>query len=179
LNGGASPTYPWPALPLDFLGNELFLFATGAMAYLHADRIPRLSAVRLAIAVAVALGVAWLTKRWLGEVNAVSLVAIGSVSVLAIVNVDVVKRLNFGFFSYSLYLFHYALIVLASYLIGRTGIVGRDIVNPLAWIPIAVAIGLVCLALYWCTERISNGMVARLRTPSPAPRDVHTEVFGV
>lgn len=169
---------PWPSLMLDFVGNELFLFAAGAMAYLYAERIPRLSAVRLAIAVAVALGTAWLSKRWLGEVNAVSLVAIGSVSVLAIINVDVVKRLNFGFFSYSLYLFHYALIVLASYVMGRMGIVGRDIVNPLAWVPIAVAIGLACLALYWCTERISNGLVARLRSPSPASRDGTAEVFG-
>lgn len=162
---------PWQIFALNFLGNELFLFAAGAMAFLYVQHIPALSSAKLMTAVCLALAIAWITKRWLGELNAISMVAVAATSVLAIVNVKVVPRFNFGFFSYSLYLFHYALIVLVASVLVSFGIVAREIINPVAWLPIAALVGITCWALYAVTERISNEWVSRLRTrPNVPPR---------
>ena len=152
---------PWSTFPANFLGNELFLFACGAMAY-H-SRIPKVTGRTLALLASGGIAVAWISKRAIGEVNFLSMMVIAAVAVLAIQNTPAPKRLNAGFFSYSIYLFHYALIVAVAHLLLMVGISASQITNPVAWLPVAIAILLCCYVLYWFTERVSNLWVERLR----------------
>ncbi|MEQ7874837.1 acyltransferase [Sphingomonas sp. ASV193] len=167
---------PWPSVIVNFLTGELFFLMCGALAYHWLDRIPRLSGRALALVAIAAMATAWLTKRWLGEVNILSELAVVAAAVLAIANlprrVAERKGSNLGFFSYSIYLYHYALLVLIAWLLGRAGVVAGEIRNPLAWlVPAGLALA-GCLALYAVTERIANRGVAALRR-RPADYDIH------
>lgn len=167
----AGPTInPWGVFILDLAGSEMLLFSVGALAFVHADRIPRVNRVTFLAAVVLTLAIAWATKQWLTDVNLISMVLIAAMSVLAIVNVRPIAWFNLGFFSYSLYIFHYALIVLIDYVAGTQGYDMGAISSPVAWIPLAIIISLACLALYHVTERVSNQWVAALRRPARRER---------
>lgn len=155
----------------NFLGNELLFFAAGALAYHHFDRVPRLGPHALLIAVAIGLAAMWAIKMSLGVPNMGSSLVMIGVAVLAIRNAPSVPRwANLGYFSYSIYIFHYALIALLVFALERTGIVANEIRNPFAWM-LAVPLTLAgCSLLYYGTERLSNRAVERIRSKGSRPR---------
>lgn len=159
---------------LDFTGTELFFFMVGALAYYHLDRIPAVSPRALALALIPVIAAVWLSKRAFGTTNAVSELAVIGFTLLAIRNLpDRLadnRRTNLGHFSYSLYLFHYAFLVLMAAMLGRFGIVASDIRNPFAWV-LAVPIALAgSYGFYWLVEKRCNALLARMRRSPRQPR---------
>ena len=152
----------------DFFGNELLLFAFGAIAYYHLDRIPALSGRALAAAATLLFLVAWAIKFRVGTSNLLSNLAMVSLALLAIRNLPdrlaAFRPLNWGFFSYSIYIFHYALIEVAHWGFRRAfGYEPLAIRNPFAWMLVVPAVIATCFLLYQVSERPSNAILARLR----------------
>ena len=152
----------------DFFGNELLLFAFGAIAYFHLDRIPALSGRALAAAATLLFLVAWAIKFRVGTSNLLSNLAMVSLALLAIRNLPdrlaAFRPLNWGFFSYSIYIFHYALIEVAHWGFRRAfGYEPLAIRNPFAWMLVVPTVIATCFLLYQVSERPSNAILARLR----------------
>lgn len=152
---------------VNFLGNELLFFAVGALAYHQFDRVPRLGPGKLAAVLVAGMVAMWAAKMFLGGPNMVSSIVMIGVAVLLIRNAPAVPSwANLGYFSYSIYIFHYALIALLVFALGRVGITASEIRNPFAWLAtVPVTLG-GCYLLYWFTERLSNRAVERIRSQS-------------
>lgn len=161
---------PWQLFPADFLGNELLLFASGAVAYYHLDRVPVLSGRTLALTVLTLLGIIWVWKHSIGDSNMASCAMMIVVTVLLIRNLpDKVanfRPINLGYFSYSIYLFHYAWIALAVFICSRLGVNPKAITNPFGWTLLVLPVLGICFLLYLATERLSNRAVSKLRRGS-------------
>lgn len=171
---------PWRAFPLDFLGNEMLLFAIGALAYRNYQHIPEVSRRALLLVVAIAVPVVWAFRYLSGDSNLVGDIIVTGVTVLAIRNLPdrIPKWANLGFFSYSIYIFHFALMAVLMWAFWRFGIDVRKATNPFLW-PLAVPpILLGCFALYWATERISNGWVRSLRRDRLHDREIEHGLLG-
>lgn len=149
---------------LNFLGNELLFFAAGAFAYYQLDRVPGLTLGRFLLVVALGLALVWLIRLYFGGPNMVSSMVMVGIAVLAIRNApDVPNWANFGFFSYSIYIFHLAVISLIAAFLLQNGITPSEIHNPLAWILVLPIVLGVCFIFYGFTERLSNKVVDRIR----------------
>lgn len=164
-------------IPLNFLGNELFFFAMGALAYHRLAAIPRLDAPWLVVVCIAAFGAAWAAKKVFGDSNMVSNMVMIVATVLAIRNLPsswaTVRPLNLGYFSYSIYIFHFALIGTIAVLLRRQfGVVQADMTSYWLWvIAVPPVLGL-CWLLYWVTERPCNQAVARIRRRDHSPKSV-------
>ena len=82
---------------------------------------------------------------------------------------------NLGRFSYSIYIYHYALLVVGVWAFSRQGINLSQSMNPLLWMVAVPPIVGVCYLLYLATERPCNVLVATLREgkrPTRAPCEV-------
>jgi peptidoglycan/LPS O-acetylase OafA/YrhL len=136
------------------------------MAYYHLDKVPVLSWRQFARLGLFAIATFWVSKRAIGEVNTVSMLLTVGVSVLLLRNLP--ERdwgwANLGSFSYSLYVFHYAGLVLAVWLVTRLGFIPGEITNPIAWILVVPPLLAACFVLYWVTERPCNRLLERIRT---------------
>ena len=149
---------------LNFLGNELLFFAVGAFAYYHLERVPSLPLGKFVPLLAVGLAIVWAVRMYFGGPNMISSMVMVGIAVLAIRNApDVPDWANFGFFSYSIYIFHLAVISLIAAFLARNGITPSEIRNPLAWILVLTVVLGVCLLFYSFNERLSNKVVARIR----------------
>ena len=74
------------------------------------------------------------------------------------------KPLNWGHFSYSLYIFHLQLIMLLAFAIAWfTGLEQREMTSYWAWILAVPPVVFVCWLLYLVTERPCNLVLARIR----------------
>lgn len=154
---------PWHFLPFDFIGCELLMFACGALAYYNIERVPRISGKAMLATLVVGIAVVWLIRHQIGASNPFSNIAMIALSVMLIRNLPDNLRFNFGSFSYSIYIFHFAIISLIVAGLAAIGVRQSDLVNPLLWVLALPPIVMACYGLYYVTERISNERVNRLR----------------
>ena len=161
---------PWPSFFVNFLGNEMFFFACGALAYHYFDRIPVVRHWTLALALAAAFALTIVLKLAVGSSNILCNVVIIAATILTLKNIpeQLPRWANLGSFSYSIYIFHFALMALVAWIVSRFGVEPMKITNPFAWmlVPPIVLVG--CYALYLVTEKPCNRIVASLRRPRPA-----------
>jgi peptidoglycan/LPS O-acetylase OafA/YrhL len=159
---------PWGSyFFLNFLGNEMFFFACGAMAYWHFDRIPIVSPRTLGLAVAGAFVLTAAVKFVIHDSNMLSCLVVIATTILALRNMPekLPKWANLGSFSYSIYIYHFALLVLLSWGLSRFGIDSKAIRNPFIWMLVPPVLIGGCYLLYLVTEKPCNRIVASLRKP--------------
>ena len=168
---------PFDGFLANFFGNELLLFASGALTYHYFELVPRLSGRLLALSTSGLFLAAWAIKWKIGASNLGANLAIIALAVLAIRNlpdrIAAFRPLNWGFFSYSIYIFHYALLELEQWLFRISfGYEPSDITSPFAWLLAVPPILLGAFILHHVTERPCNAIVARLRRNSTQPVSV-------
>lgn len=163
---------PWHSFPLDFAGNEMILFAIGAMAYRFEDRLWAVNPIWLV----GALPIVWGAKMAFGGSNMVSDLLMAGLAVLAIRNVPehLPKWANFGSFSYSIYIFHFAILSLFVWATRQMGIEPTNIRNPFVWMMVVPPVVGGCFLLYLISERPCNRILAAMRsnarrTKAPEP----------
>lgn len=154
---------------VNFLGVTLFFFGCGALAYHQLHHVPRLRPRTLGAVAVVLLALTWTIRAFVGDVSFWSNLPIVALAVLAIRNVPprlaALKSINFGYFSYSIYIFHYALIALLAWAVRQWGIEPRAITNPFVWMIAVPPVLACCWLLYLVTEKPCNRIVASLRRP--------------
>ena len=159
---------PAPNFFFNFFGNELAFLACGAVAYHYLDRIPKLKARPYWLLVTLLLAGAWLAKSLTNHINILSSAAMVCVAIISIRSFpDWLARtrwLNLGFFSYSIYLFNYAILLVAAWLCKLwLGIDPHTITNPIAWMAIVPLLLVGCYLGYLLTERPSSLALNRIR----------------
>ncbi len=161
---------PSASTALNFVGNCALFFALGAATYYYLDRVPRCAFPALAVGVVVVLAVVSFVKlRFFGgESNIPLSLLMCAITALLIRNWPTLPQwarpLNFGRFSYSIYVFHYAFIfAIGQLLSSRFGIVQEDMTSYWMWILSVPPILLCCYLLYLVTERPCNALVGRIR----------------
>jgi len=125
---------PWHSLPLDFVSCELLMFACGALAYYNIGKVPKISGLRLLAILGTGIGIVWLIRHHVGVSNLFSNSIMIALSVILIRNLPGDLRSNFGRFSYSIYIFHFAMIALGVSALAAIGVRQPDLVNPLIWL---------------------------------------------
>ncbi len=159
---------------VNFAINAAFWFMSGVVAYHYIDRIPVLS-VRpfVAVSFGLLLGIL-LVKTAYGGPNAISSFLMICFAVLCIRNLPHSwtsrRLLNWGFFSYSIYIYHWAIIQLVKLILDQSyGINTRDIESYWIWILALPVILLPCWALYFLGEKQCNDLLRRMsRKPRAA-----------
>jgi peptidoglycan/LPS O-acetylase OafA/YrhL len=170
---------PWaPYFFLDFLGNEMFFFACGAMAYWYFDRIPVISHYMLALAVAGAFVLTAVLKLMAGGTTILCCLLVIAATVLTVRNMPekLPKWANLGSFSYSIYIYHFALLVLMLWGFSRFGIDPKTFRNPFIWMLVPPPLIGACYLLYLVTEKPCNHIVASLRKPRSAAVEERTNL---
>ena len=153
---------------VNFAVNAAFWFLSGALAYHHLHRVPKLSP-RLFAAVALAiLLVIFAVKMWHGDKNMVSNAIMIGFTVLCLRNIphrlSRLPALNWGYFSYSIYIFHYAFLALILLILREgAGITPGDIAHYWVWTLAVPPILLGCWGMYFIGEKQCNALLARLR----------------
>lgn len=168
---------PFDSFFANFVGNELLFFACGAIAYDNLHRIPSMTPKYVTVLSICALIIALMAKIALGGSNMLSNIVMIVMTILLVRNlpdkITGMRWLNIGFFSYSIYIFHYAIIAVFIYAFRQRGIDPLAIQNPFAWMTLIPIILGICFLMYVVSERWSNRLVARLRT-RPAGGDPAT-----
>lgn len=160
---------PSDSVLINFFINALLWFMCGAAGYLFYDRIPRFRPVVFWMLSALLLGFVLGTKLMVGYSNIVSNIAMILLTLVAVRNLPArltgVKFLNWGEASYSIYLFHYAIIGLISFiLLELFSVNAREISSYFLWIVFLPLILASCIVLYFFTERPCNNYLKQLRT---------------
>jgi peptidoglycan/LPS O-acetylase OafA/YrhL len=152
----------------NFLVNELLFFMAGVMTFHFLDRIPTIRPKWLAVWTALLLAGMLGIKLLLGFSNLPSNFCMIALAVLLIrnlpLNIAKYKPTNWGFFSYSIYIFHFAFVALGSFFVDvRYGLTHDKMTSYWGWILAVPPILLFCWLLYNVTEKYSNEAVGRLR----------------
>ncbi|ESW80508.1 acyltransferase [Mesorhizobium sp. C280B] len=160
---------PSSSIFVNFLICALFWFMCGAAAYHFIDRVPSLSPSTFYLVSVIALAAAFGLKKIVGGSNAFSSLVIVIFAVNCVRNIPPslasIKLLNWGFFSYSIYIFHYIFIAAISFILSTSyGIEKTDIHNYFAWLAAIPPVLLACWILYYCVEKHCNDFLSRLRS---------------
>lgn len=159
---------PASSVIVNFFINSFFWFMTGVMGYHFYDRLPRVSWKRLTVILSVLLVFALGVKLKWGGSNAVSSLLMVGVTLLLVRNfpgqLGQVKWLNWGHFSYSIYIFHYAILQGLSFLLLEVwGVQAHEIGSPFMWLLFVAPILFLCWMLSLITERPCIRYLERLR----------------
>ncbi|MER9443602.1 acyltransferase [Mesorhizobium sp. M0340] len=160
---------PSSSIFVNFLVCALFWFMCGAAAYHFIDRVPPLSPYTFYLVSVTALAAVFCLKKMVGGSNAFSSLVMIMFAINCVRNIPPslasMKILNWGFFSYSIYIFHYIFIVAISFVLSTSyGIEKSDIHNYFAWLAAIPPILLACWILYYCVEKHCNDFLSRLRS---------------
>ncbi len=158
---------PWHSLPLNFVSCELLMFATGAMTYYHIGKVPKIGGRLFLATMFVGVAVVWAVRFKIGEANLFSNGIMIVLSIVLIRNLPDHLPFNMGRFSYSIYIFHFAMIALIAASLRAIGMTQSDMVNPLLWLLALPPILWMCYGFYLVTERVSNAYLGRLRQATP------------
>lgn len=159
---------PTTSVVVNFAVNSLFWFMTGVVGYHSFSRIPRLGKGALSgVALALLLFVL-LVKLQFGFSNGISSLAMVVLTLLLVRNLPQalvsIPQTNWGSFSYSIYIFHYAIIqAIAFVLLEFYGVRAKEIDHPFVWIVLVPPNLLLCWLLSRITERPCNAYLVRLR----------------
>jgi peptidoglycan/LPS O-acetylase OafA/YrhL len=147
----------------------LIFFMTGAMAYYFQHRIPTVRPRLLLVITVAYLIVVWAFKyRVLHGWNLFTSLMTIPLALMLLKNVPAkiynCKPLNWGHFSYSIYLFHLQFIILISFFINRLyGLKQTDITSYWAWTLAVPPVLFACWLLYFVSEKPSSDLLARWR----------------
>lgn len=159
--------FPSRMLIVDFIIHGLLFFMSGAFLFHNLDRVPRLSGKQLAVTVATTFLIAYALKMWIGTSNifsSLSMIAMTATLVRNLPERVAESRFNLGHFSYSIYIYHYQLIMFSSFiLLVYFGMPQEGMTSYVAWILAVPPLLAICFLLYEFTERPCNKLVATLR----------------
>ncbi|MBY6242479.1 acyltransferase [Methylosinus sp. Sm6] len=164
---------PSGSIFINFLINELFWFLCGAIGFYYYAKIPRLSPIAFWTSSACLIVSAWSIKYVIGYSNFFSNFVMICFTLLAVRNLPAEltrgKLRSFGAFSYSIYVFHYAILVVISFALFEVFHVrGYEISSYWAWIVFLVPTLMICWLLYLLVEKPCNDYLRRLRAAGRA-----------
>jgi len=158
---------PSSSVLVNFAINAAFWFMSGVVAYHYIDRIPAVSA-RVFVPIAGGLLLVVLVVKTLyGGPNAVSSLVMIGFAVLCIRNLPRTwtsrPRWNWGFCSYSIYIYHMAFIVLIKLVLDQLfEIRAQDIESYWTWLLFLPVILLSCWGMYFLGEKQCNDLLRRM-----------------
>jgi peptidoglycan/LPS O-acetylase OafA/YrhL len=160
---------PSSSVIVNFFINSAAWFMSGVVAYHYISRVPLLSARGFFLIAVGLLGLVLAVKTAYGGPNAVSNLVMIMFSVLCIRNLPhgwtSNPRWNFGFFSYSIYIFHMAFIVLIALILEQGfNIRAADIESYWAWMLFMPAILIGCWGMYFLGEKQCNDLLRRMKS---------------
>jgi peptidoglycan/LPS O-acetylase OafA/YrhL len=182
-----SPYAPnWQVVSNQFFFSLLIFFMAGAVVYHYQHRIPQMSGGVLLLVFIASFIFIWFVKYrfYGGGWNIVTKLMVVPVAVLLIGNVPASlydrKWLNWGHFSYSLYVFHMQFIVLISYVLARVWRLEQHAMTSYWMWMLAVppVIGASWL-LYLAVEKRCDGALTRIRNRERKARADAVEYLGV
>lgn len=147
----------------------LIFFMSGALAYHFQQYIPTMGGRALLIIFCLSFVGIWFVKYQLfAGWNLVSSLLTAPLALLLIMNVPASlydrKILNWGHFSYSLYIVHMQLIVLVSFLLARGwGLEQPQMTNYWAWLLVVPPVMFLGWIFYLLTEKNCNGILGMIR----------------
>lgn len=161
---------PAAYLWLNFLGNEALFFAFGACLYHAIERVPAVGPKTLAaVTVTALMGVSAINLVvFADQPNMPMAIIMLLLSALVLRNLPELpawaRPLNVGRFSYSIYIFHYALVFsLYEVAYQLLGIRQSEMTSYWMWMLTVPPIMVACYVLYLFTERPCNEAVGRIR----------------
>ncbi len=165
---------PSSSVLVNFAINAAFWFMSGVVAYHYIERVPALSVWAFAISAAVLMGLIFAVKTSYGAPNSISNLLMILFSILCIRNLPHAltsnPRWNWGFFSYSIYIYHVAFIYLIALILDQQfGIRAREIESYWAWMLCLPVVLAGCWGMYFLGEKQCNDLLRRMkRSPSEA-----------
>lgn len=159
---------PAPSVLINFAINAAFWFMSGVMAFHFLDKLPILKPHVFWAATTILLVVILGIKLSLGGSNAISNFLMIVLTMLCLTSLprSITARpfWNWGFFSYSIYIFHVAFLMLISLALeAMFGIRGSDIAHYWAWILVLPPVLLGSWAFYLVSERPTNVLLRRMK----------------
>lgn len=163
---------PTPIIGINFFLNGLVFFMFGAFLYRRLDLVPAVPPRLLALITAAAFLTCFVAKFFLGF-SLLGCVIVAALAALLLRNLrDFPGRRwleKLGTFAYSLYLYHYVLLVLV------VEVLGGPSRSYLLWLVALPPVVLGCWLLYWVAEYPTSQVLKRIRQREPArslPSDV-------
>lgn len=159
---------PAPSVLVNFAINAAFWFMSGVMAFHFLDHLPRLKPLVFWAAAGILFIMILGIKLSLGGSNAICSFLMIVLTMLCLTsfprNITSRSFWNWGFFSYSIYIFHVAFLVLISLALeAMFGIRGSDISHYWAWVLVLPPVLLGSWAFYLISERPTNALLRRMK----------------
>jgi peptidoglycan/LPS O-acetylase OafA/YrhL len=160
----------------NFFLNAMFWFIGGAAAYHFYERIPLLRPTLFWwVAVLLLAFVLAVKTAYSDTSNAVSNASMVILTLLAVRNLPAAiaefRPTNWGRFSYSIYVYHYAIIVLISFAcIELFGIDPKQTRSYVLWMAVVPPVIFACYLLYFVAERPSISYLKRIRRRRPTDK---------
>ncbi len=163
---------PSSSVMVNFFINALAWFMSGVLAYHYLGRVPKLSVLGFMLAVVGLLAAILVVKSLYGGPNAISNVLMIAFSVLCIRNLPhrwtSNPRWNWGYFSYSIYIFHMAFIILIKLILEhRFHITASDIESYWAWMLFLPFVLFGTWVMYFLGEKQCNELLRRMTRKRP------------
>lgn len=158
---------PSSSVLVNFAINAAFWFMAGVVAYHSIAYVPILSVKAFVLAAVGLMGLILVMKTAYGAPNAISNLLMIFFTVLCIRNLPhrwtSNPRWNWGFFSYSIYIYHMAFIILIVLILDQQfNIRARDIESYWAWMLFLPIILVGCWGMYFLGEKQCNKLLKRM-----------------
>lgn len=164
---------PSELIPINFFLQEWLLFQIGALAYLLFDKIPSLHERWLWRIIWAGTILLILIKNYSGQTTLVTNAVMVIMTIIALKNLPDrfgVSRFNLGRFSYSIYIFHFSMIILIRYFLWMIlGVSQSDMTSYFIWMGILPIVLTYCLIMWWFFERPTLIWLARVRRRHSRP----------
>ncbi len=159
---------PSASVLVNFAINAAFWFLSGVVAYHFISAVPLLSARLFIVTGACLLMLILVVKIWYGASNAISNLLMIVFSILCLRNLPrswtSKPLLNWGYFSYSIYIYHVAFIFLISLILDQGfNIRAEDIESYWAWLLVLPVVLVPCWAMYFFGEKQCNDLLRRMK----------------
>lgn len=153
---------------INFVTGGLFYFMCGSLLYYFRSYVPLISLRTFVVVLGAGLLAAICIRYVVGYSSAPVNTLMVALTALTIANLPKYQLnlgpFNFGFMSYSIYIFHYQLIVAIKFAMGHFfGIEQFEIFNVFAWMIAIPPIMFVCWLLYLVSERPCNMHLSNIR----------------
>ena len=151
--------------------NALFWFMSGAMLYHYRGSIPALKGFKFAAVLSILIVLIFFIKNAYGSTNGFSNLVVIIATGISMRNIPhnltSNARFNFGYCSYSIYIFHYAIMMVFALIFERTtGIKSNDIANYWAWLLFFPPVLFLSWSMYFLGEKQCNGILQKMKKPS-------------
>jgi len=158
---------PSSSVLVNFAINSAFWFMSGVVAYHHIDRVPAVSTLVFVLIASALLVVVLAVKTLYGGPNMISSFVMIGFAVVCIRNLPRTwtsrPRLNWGFCSYSIYIYHFAFIMLIKLVLEKiAGIRAQDIESYWAWLAILPFVLVSSWGMYFLGEKQCNERLRRM-----------------